>query len=87
MIDKLIDKLYNIYDKDIVDNISVNKDNIKIIYDYFEKINIRGIDYIFEKRPHIFLLDINIIRNYIDKIGINKFIDSIDNDISILDNI
>lgn len=82
------DKIREIYGDDIIEEIISNKEDvIKNLY-YFYQLGFEDVEDIFERQVMIFICSnsefINKINNLINKIG-NNYIDEIENDIELLD--
>ena len=81
-------KISNIYGNSVIESINNNKDDVIKNINYFMSLEFNDVIDIFERQVLIFICPneefITKVNNLIKKIGIN-YIDEIENDISLLD--
>ena len=79
-INKILDK----YSKEMILDIIYHEDNVLKVLDYFKSLDF-DIETLLINRLDIFLIDINYLKNNIESYNREEVIESLKNDISILD--
>lgn len=80
-----INKMMEKYDESILEQFSLEEENIHDVIHYFKKIGIKEIDLLLLTRIEIFTKDINEVKDAFLKHNIKEIVDEINKDINRID--
>lgn len=82
---ELIHQMKRRYDEAILDQFSLEEENVKDVIHYFQKIGIENIDVLLLNRIEVFMKDVNEVKDAFLQHNIKQVVEEINKDINYID--